>query len=303
MFGLIYLPENASFLFITLMNPRASLITGILCISFAPIFVRLAAAPPVTSAFYRMFIAFLALLPYCIVKGKLKAGRNELIYAIAGGVIFGADIALWNISLTKTSATVSTLIANLSPVWVGILSFLLYRKSSGKQFWIGTVLAIAGIVILAGYKNIMALNLNDGILLALLSSLLYAVYILLTKSIIKDIGTLTFVFYNLLGATLFSFAVCAFQQNVFVSFSTQTWLCFAGSGLICQLAGWLTITHALRFLPSTKVSLALLSRAVIACFWAFLFLNERLSIYEITGSIIVLAGIAVTFLKPGKPAA
>jgi drug/metabolite transporter (DMT)-like permease len=114
------------------MNPKASLIIGILCISFSPIFVKLAGAEPLTSGFYRIFIAWLCLLPYCIIRGHLKIGRKELIIALIGGVVFGADIAVWNLSLMKISATVSTLIANLAPVWVGLISYLILKKKSGR---------------------------------------------------------------------------------------------------------------------------------------------------------------------------
>lgn len=143
-----------------------------------------------------------------------------------------------------------------------------------------------------------SVNANLGLWLALLSSLPYAIYILITKSILDQVETLTLVFYNLMGATVFLGLICIFQQGNMLVFSGNTWLCFVGLGLICQLTGWLTITHTLRFLPSTKVSLALLARAVIAGFWAFLLLHERLGLSGIIGSVTVLAGIALTFLKP-----
>src|SRR3569833_3154112 len=130
------------------MNPKASLIIGIICISFSPIFVRLAEAAPLASGFYRIFIAWLFLAPYCIFGKKLKIGYQDLAVALLGGVVFGADIAVWNISLMKISATISTLIANLAPVWVGLLSFLILRKRSGRIFWIGTLVAICGMIIL-----------------------------------------------------------------------------------------------------------------------------------------------------------
>ena len=285
------------------MNPKASLIIGILCISFSPIFVKLAGVPPITSGFYRIFIAWLCLAPYCIAKRNLKIGRSELMIAIAGGVVFGADIAVWNISLLKISATVSTLVANLAPLWVGLLSFLLFKKRSGKLFWIGTCVAILGMVILVGYQNIIALKFSTGILLALLASLLYAIYIIITKGILQKIDTLTFMFYNMLAASVFMLVICGFQHNSIVGFSATAWLCFLGMGLICQLTGWITINHTLRFLESTKVSIALLAQTVLAGFWAILFLSEMLEPKEIIGSVIVLAGIAVTFLKSGKVAA
>jgi len=279
------------------MNPKASLIIGILCISFSPIFVKLVDAPAITSAFYRIFLGWLCLAPYCFAKVNLKIARKELIIALIGGIIFAADIAVWNISLLKITATVSTLIANLAPVWVGFIGYILFKKQAGRLFWIGTFIAIFGMVVLVGYQNIIILKFNAGILLALLASLFYAIYITITRDVLQKISVLTFMFYNMLSASIFLLVICEFQHANLVNFSTSTWLYFIAMGLVCQIAGWLMINHALRFLESTKVSIALLSQTVVAGFWAILLLNERLELKEIIGSVIVLAGIAITFLK------
>lgn len=279
------------------MNPKVSLIIGILCISFSPIFVKFAGTPALTSAFYRIALGWVCLAPYCLLKENLKINRKDLLIAIAGGIVFASDITVWNISLLKISATVSTLIANLAPVWVGLLSFILFKKRAGKLFWIGTAIAIAGMVILVGYQNIIGLKFNIGIVLALAASFLYATYIMITSGILQRISTLTFMFYNMLAASIFLLIICAVRQDNLISFSTTEWLCFIGLGVICQVVGWITINHSLRFLESTKVSIALLSQTVLAGFWAILFINEKLEIKEIIGSVVVLAGIAITFLK------
>src|SRR6185503_2104809 len=279
------------------MNPKVSLVIGILCISFSPIFVKFAGTPALTSAFYRIAIGWVCLASYFLVKENLKINRKDLLIAIAGGIVFASDITVWNISLLKISATVSTLIANLAPVWVGLLSFILFRKRAGKLFWIGTAIAIAGMVILVGYQNIIGLKFNIGIVLALAASFLYATYIMITSGILQRISILTFMFYNMLAASVFLLIICAVKQANLTSFSATEWICFIGLGVICQVLGWITINHSLRFLESTKVSIALLSQTVLAGFWAILFINEKLEIKEIIGSVVVLAGIAITFLK------
>ncbi len=279
------------------MNPKASLIIGIICISFSPIFVKLAVAPPVTSGFYRIFIAWLVLAPYCLYTNQLKIGRRDLLIALVGGVVFGADIAIWNLSLIKISATISTLIANLAPVWVGLLSFVILRKRSGRLFWIGTTVAIFGMIILVGYAHILHLQFNIGLVYALIASFFYATYIMITKGILKTISTVTFMFYNMLGASIFLLAICMLLHNELIHFPASTWWYLLGMGLVCQLAGWITINYSIHHLEATKVSIALLSQTVIAGFWAMLLLSETLELNEIAGSVIVLAGIAITFLK------
>ncbi|QEC65554.1 DMT family transporter [Mucilaginibacter ginsenosidivorans] len=152
-------------------------------------------------------------------------------------------------------------------------------------------------VILVGANNILHLQFNIGLIYALVASLFYAVYIMITKGILQKITTVTFMFYNMLGASAFLLIICGYQHTELLHFPTATWLNLLGMGIVCQLAGWITINYAINHMEATRVSIALLSQTVIAGIWAAFFLHETLELKEIAGSIIVLAGIAVTFLK------
>jgi drug/metabolite transporter (DMT)-like permease len=284
------------------VKPKLSLAIGILCISFSPISVKLAHAPAITSGFYRIFIAWLLLLPYCIISKKLQISRRALIITLTGGLIFGADIAMWNISLLKISATISTLLANLAPVWVGLMSYLIFKKASGWLFWLGTFIALAGMVALVGYQNVLHMQFSAGILYAIAASLLYAMYIMITKTVLPTVNTFAFMFYNMLGAGLLLLAIALVKGDNITGFDTPTWLCFLGMGVLCQLVGWVTINHSLRYLQATRVSIALLLQTVFAGLLATAFLSEHLYLKEVIGSVIVLVGIAVSFLKPKEKA-
>jgi drug/metabolite transporter (DMT)-like permease len=128
--------------------------------------------------------------------------------------------------------------------------------------------------------------------------LFYATYIMITKTIMGRLDVFTFMFYSMLSASVFLLMISGFMGNNIVDYSLKVWLCFVGMGLICQLIGWLTINYSLRYLESTKVAIALLSQTVFAGLLAAVFLKEKLEAKEIIGSVIVLAGIAVTFLRP-----
>jgi drug/metabolite transporter (DMT)-like permease len=282
------------------MNPKLSLFIGIICIAFSPIFVKLAGADAVTSGFYRLVIAWVLLAPYVIIKQKTSIPRKDLWLAMLAGVVFAADIAVWNTSLLLISATVSTLIANLAPVWVGLMSFIFLRKASGWLFWLGTLIAISGMVVLVGYHNLLQLHFNGGIILALLASFLYSIYILMTKGILQRVSTISFMFYNMLGAALFLLAISLFKGNQLIHFTAHTWWCFIGMGLLCQLVGWLTINYAISKLPATKTTVALLSQTVVTAIIAAFLLNEHLQLKELVGSFIVLVGIGVTFVKKSE---
>lgn len=279
------------------MNPKLSLAVGIVCISFSPIFVKMVPLTALSAAFYRMFFAWVILAPYCLLYKNLRVAPKALIVAIIGGLVFALDIAVWNISILKSTATISTLIANLAPMWVGILSLLILKKQPGTSFWLGTLIAICGMCVLVGLQNVLHLKLTEGVLYALFSSVLYAIYILITKDVLKHIDNIVFMFYSMLASTVALGAFCLINNDQLWNYSAHTWLMLVILGIVCQLIGWITINYAIHKLDSTQVSVTLLSQAVVTALLAWVLLSEHVDFIELVGGAVVLCGIGITFVK------
>jgi drug/metabolite transporter (DMT)-like permease len=121
---------------------------------------------------------------------------------------------------------------------------------------------------------------------------------LVTKDILKRVGTIPFMFYSMLASCIFLLVLCLILGNDLFGFNLKTWGSLTGMGILCQLVGWITINHAIHRLESTTISITLLSQTVVAGILATFILSETLALKEIIGSVIVLGGIAITFLKP-----
>jgi drug/metabolite transporter (DMT)-like permease len=279
-------------------RPRIALLIGILCISIFPVLVKLDLAPGLISAFYRMAIAFTVLLPYWLLTKQPKIPSLTLwLLTILCGLIFAIDVAVWNISIQESTATQATLLANLAPVWVGVGTFLFLKNKPGRNFWIGTVLALLGMVTLVGFDFFMALSFDRGFGFAVLSGILYAVYIMLSKKVLSKVAISTFMTISLLTSSLFLALVCSFLKEPFTGFSNIGWLVLAIQGLICQLLAWLMISYATRYMKATRVSLSLLSQAILAPILAWLLLKEAIGPQMILGGVILLFGIGITFIE------
>lgn len=277
-------------------KPKIALALGILCISIFPILVRLHYTNGLISAFYRMLIAAVLLLPYVIITRKFKLPPTTItLLAVVSGLIFATDIAIWNIAIQKSSATQATLLANLSPVWVGIGSFLFLKNRPSTNFWTGTAFALFGMLILVGFDNFAELNFDLAFILALLSGMLYAAYILISKSILYRVDVLSFMSIVLVSASLFLGLICGITAESFTGFSNTAWFVLFIQGAICQLIAWLLISYATQHLRATRVSLSLLGQAVLATFLAWLFLGEIMSWDRIIGAVFLLLGIRITF--------
>ena len=297
------LEENLSLHFnlLFMFNSRISLIIGIISISIFPVLVKWAPVSGITSAFYRMFIGFLCLLPFVIINRKFQIPAKNLWPSILlCGILFGTDIAVWNLSILYSNATQATLLTNLAPIWVGIGSFLFLADKPDKRFWLGASVALAGMVVLLGLDTFAKMKFDKGFVLAVISGMLYASYMIISKTVLNRIKIVDFIFCSMAVSSVYLLAVCLIMKEPLWGFSSSIWGILAIQGVICQLLGWLTISYAVQKLDAQRVSLSLLSQAVVTGTMAWAFIGETISVRMILGGMIILSGIAITFAKPSK---
>ena len=284
-----------------MLNPRLCLLIGIISISIFPVLVKWAPVSGITSAFYRMFFGFILLLPYVLWSKKFRLPARELWLPISiCGIIFATDIAVWNLSIHYSNATQATLLTNLSPVWVGIGSLVFLADRPKPVFWIGTSIALAGMVVLIGPSVFLEMQFDLGFALAILSGILYATYMLISKSVLNRTDILSFMTINMAVSSIYLFLICIFFGEPLWGFEPAIWGVFLIQGLICQLVGWLAINYAVKKMDAKRVSLSLLSQAVVTGLLAWAFIGEQVTLQMIAGGLIILAGIAVTYQGKDK---
>jgi len=273
-----------------LLAPLA-LVAGILCIGFSAIFVRLAGLPGPVSAFYRVLIAALVVVPWRLARPGRRPAPEDLRVMVAGGIFFAIDIALWNTSLMLTSAATATLLANNSPLWVGLASFLLFHERLSWRYWLGLALALAGMMWLVGGDAFRHLGMSYGNLLAVGASVFYAAYILATQRARARVDLLTFMAVSTLSSVLLLLLLNLALGSALTGFPARSWLALAGLGLISQLGGWLAINYALGHMQAAHVSVCLLAQTVVTALLSMPILGEYLKANQIIGGLLVLAGI------------
>ena len=277
---------------------RIALFLGIICISIFPVIVKMNLTSGLISAFYRMAIATAIILPIAIYKNKLQFESPKILIPIAVcGILFASDIAVWNISIQNSSATQATLLTNLSPIWVGVFSFLFLKYRPRKSFWVGTFIALIGMIVFVGIETILELKLDYAFFLGILSGLFYALYILMSKKVLGKMEVIPFMTYSMIFSTVFLFLINVLFKENFVGFSDKAWISLFVQGIICQLIAWLLISYATQKMRPTRVSLSLLSQAIFATVLAAIFVNEKITGIQMIGSAIILVGIATTFYE------
>lgn len=279
-------------------NPRIALLTGIICISIFPILVKWTPVSGLSSAFYRMAIATALALPYVLLRKKLEKPDTKILWVILlCGICFGSDIAVWNISIQKSTATQATLLANLAPVWVGLAMYLFMPDKPTRNFWIGAFFAILGMVILVGFDTFYNLSFDIGFGFAMLSGLFYAAYILMSKYALNQMAPISFMVYSMAVSSVFLGIICLLLDQPFQGFSNTVWGVLFVQGILCQLIAWSLISFATQKMEANRVSLSLLSQVIFTSFLAWLLLDEKITVQMVIGGLIILIGIGITFYK------
>ncbi len=284
-----------------MQREKLALVTGILGISVFPILVKMGYTSGLVSAFYRMFFAFIILLPIVLFTKAFRWPSLKFIFlALLCGALFGADVAVWNIAIEESTATQATLLTNLSPIWVGIGAFLFLADKPRTNFWVGTVVALLGMVTIVGFKFILNLEFDRAFLFGILSGVFYSIYFLVSKRVLDHMYITSFMLINLAASSVFLGILNLIAQENLINHSAQAWFVLLTQAVVCQLIAWLALNYAVSKMRATRVSLALLGQAVLTAFLAWLLLNEPISFQMLIGSLILLSGIAITFIPFNK---
>jgi drug/metabolite transporter (DMT)-like permease len=280
-----------------------SLAVGLFGIAWAAILVRWAGVPGTVSAFYRLLFAAVVLVPWRAFVSRTPSQTTPAARraAIVAGILFGADLALFNSAVMTTSATNAVLLGANAPIFVAFGGWLMYDERPGSRFWIGFAIALVGVIAVVGADVVLHPALGVGDALAMAGAVCYGGYILWVRKSRVGMDTLTFSAWSSAVGAACLLPVALIGGFPLTGFSANTWATLAALALVSQVIGQLLVAHALGRLPATLTSVVLLGQAPLTAILAWPLLGETLRAPQLLGGTLVLAGIAVVSLSRVNP--
>ncbi len=205
--------------------------------------------------------------------------------------------ALFLAGLRASTPFVVSLLGATIPVFTAGLAILFRKEVASWRTGLGLVLALTGVLWLTGIGS--GAHADRGALLVALNSLSYAAYVVLSREVVLEIGSIrlmawVFTYGMLLFAPL---GVRAFVAEL-PTLTPRGWLLFAYIVAVPTIAAYGLNAWALGRTTATTVTIYIYLQPLIAALLARIQLGLAVSERAGLAALLILGGVAVTTLKP-----
>lgn len=283
-------------------------LAGVLAFSVRPILIKLAYAyvtDPVTLIALRMVFSlpFFAATAFWV---RRDAARTSLTRRDWWAVLFLGFLGYYLASfldflgLQYISAGLGRLVLFLYPTITVLLSALFLGKYVNRRDIAALVISYAGLALvmsqgIAGENR----NLALGALLVFGSALCYAVYLVSSSQVVARIGSVRFTAY----ATSVASLLCILQFLLLRPLSAlqlppQVYGLAMAMALGCTVLPVFVTSEALRRIGANQVAVIGAAGPVTTIFLGWLGLEESMTLLQVAGAALVLAGVLLVTIKP-----
>jgi drug/metabolite transporter (DMT)-like permease len=270
---------------------------AVLFFSTSPVLVRWAAA---TLSSYEIAAGRLLTAGFVIgglalfYRQPLPTGRKWFQFGLFG-LITALHFGLYILSLEYTTIAHSLALIYTAPIFVAFFSWLFLNEGLNRRQWLGTLVTVVGVAVLAGFEPNFDRRMLIGDLLALGSAVCFGLYSVAGRSQRHAYSLFAYagVVYFLGGLWLLPTAMATFRPDGY------TWpavLSVVGLGLLPLALGHTLYNAALRLTNATPVNLVATQEVTGGIILGILLLNEWPSLQSLIGVLITLLGIVLVVL-------
>lgn len=276
-----------------------TLLFGLATFSLSPILVRLASeGPALAIVTWRTLIAVTAVAPFALWRTRSEMRdftQRDILLIGSAGVLLGLHFVTWTESLYHTSVASASVLVTSSPIFLAVLGHVFLKERLSKQMNVAIAVAVVGAALL-GLGDVSGAETPEAPLLgnslALLSALLFSVYLLFGRVVRRKTSWLAYVF-PLYAVTAATVLVAALILNTeLFGYSIEFYALCAAIAIGPQVVGHGSFNYAIRYFPAAVLGLLSLVEPVGASALAYVLFAEMPNLLSLVGIAVTLLAIA-----------
>jgi drug/metabolite transporter (DMT)-like permease len=267
--------------------------------SFPAIKIGLQFMDAYTFVFLRFFFAALILLFIGLSSKKLRFDFNKRL-VIFLGCINGIAYILQYIGMSFTSASKSSLLVNLTVVWVALLNPLLRKEQIAKKQISGVVLSLLGIIFVTTNLDFQSFGNGTmlGDLVVLASGIIWAIFIIYNKPLVNESKNLMIPLAWLVFFTLIPLIpLILFSAKNFFILPVEAWIVVLYTSIFCWIIPYYTWSKGLKKISPVSSSIILLNEILVSVIISTVLLDELLTVLTGVGAVLILIAILLVSMR------
>ena len=257
---------------------------------------------PALVVLFRLIIAGVILFPITLrfIKENSKSDVDWKKIALLGFLTYPATFLLQFIGLQYTSASSAATMIGIEPLMVILIGQRFFKEKASLTIWLLGIIAFIGVFLLVGLSDNEEISLI-GCLLVLASTIVVALWLRLSKSVLGNLNPKVYTALSLQLGTLIGLPFMLLlvkDWNINFSYSSIIALLYLGIG--CSLfANW-AWNKGLSETETNKSGIFLALEPIFGVLFSIILLNDSLSITSWVGVALVILSAAVCLVLPKK---
>lgn len=222
--------------------------------------------------------------------------RDFWLLALCSALGVVGNQFLYVAGLSRTTVINVTLLSTTIPVFTLFVSILFRYDQWSYRRLIGIALAAAGVIYLVNPAHAdLSPQTTSGNLLIVINSLLYAVYIVISKTLFERYGALNVITWIFLLALIETvpIGIYSLQAEDFAAISAGVWLLLGFIILFPTVGAYYLNAWALTRVAPSTVAIYIYLQPLIAFGFAPLLLGEQWNSRTLIAAVLIFAGVAV----------
>ena len=245
--------------------------------------------PPFFFVGFRFAIAAV-LFTVIFYKRFSYSGSGEIKAGIILGILLMLGFSSQSVGLVYTSSSNSALITGVNVLIVPFAQFIITRKKVFIENWIGVIMVTGGLYLLT-QPEINGINIGDWItLICAISWAFYIIYIDVFTNRKYNIYTIILIQFWLV--TILAMGIgFGFEDIHKISFTGNNIMAFLYTGVLSTLVTTTLGNKYQKFTSPIRATLVMAWETPAAVIMSLLFLKEQFRFIQISGAILMVAGI------------
>ncbi|VEH20893.1 putative DMT superfamily transporter inner membrane protein [Chryseobacterium nakagawai] len=250
--------------------------------------------------FYRFFFSAIMVGGYLIYsKQNFRINKKETLILAILGVCYALSSEFLFIGYDFLTPGIASTVLFIYPVIVALIMFFFYKEKLTKLSIASLFLAFAGVIVLCLKGNGFEINFA-GLGIVMLSSLFYALYMVIVNKSKLKVSGFKLTFYSMLFTSVFFMSKSVIAHQSFAIPSMTVFVNFLIFAFLTTVISSLCLVYAIKSIGSTPVAILGALEPVVAVMVSVFMFNEKFTTNLLIGITLILMGVILNVISDRK---